>query len=245
MCCSRRRLVKVARASDIAKLIAPPTPADEVMLKFGKIFEEEYSFANYIYRNAYNLKRVPHLFIRKVAARLREKGIYSRELVVKAYKAYSALIAAGVVGLKPKTRFRAYSSIRIAAQPDLRSFGGGTLYEFKLCPIDAYARVQSSIFAYVWESPIKLVGLVEEAGRYRVEMETIPPPRSLKDLGITPELVEMVAQEQLWCTKWNEPVYYERCCECESEWIFEEDWEEEWEEEEDWEEWEEEDWEEE
>ncbi|MEM1631233.1 MAG: hypothetical protein QXX83_03815 [Thermofilum sp.] len=223
--CPSRRVVKVARASDIARLIAQPTPADEVMLKFGKIFEEEYSFANYIYHRAFNQRAVPYLFIRKIAVRLRKEGIYSRDLVAKAYKAYSALIAAGVVGLKPKTRFRVYGSVRIAAQPDLRSFEGDTLFEFKLCPIDTYARVQSSIFAYVWECPVRLVGLIEEGGRYKVEAETISPPRSLKDLGITPELVETVAHEQLWCTRWGEPVDYEDCYECEAAWTSEEDWE--------------------
>lgn len=224
--CSKRRIVKVARASDIAQLVAPPTPADEVMLRFGKIFEEEYSYANYVYYNqTFNPRAVPHRFIRKVAARLREEGIYSRELVVKAYKAYSALIAAGVVGLKPKTRFRAYGSARIAAQPDLMAIGGFTLFEFKLCPIDAYARVQSSIFAYVWERPITLVGLVEEAGRYMVEKETITPPRRLEDLGVTHELVKRVAHKQLWCKELNRPIDYDDCYTCGESWAWEEEWE--------------------
>ena len=139
--------VLVVKASDIAKLLSKPPEGDEVSVKFGRIFEEEYSLANHLYLSAWNTKKIPRLFARKVAARLKAEGIYRRELVLKAYRAYSALLNAGVVGEKPLTQFRELAdSLFIAAQPDVYNKGSDTYYEFKLYPINDYARTQVKVF---------------------------------------------------------------------------------------------------
>lgn len=92
--CGRVVEVLVVRASDIAKLLTNPPEGGEVSLRFGKVFEEEYTLANHIYSEA-GYAHVPRWFARKVAARLRAEGIYVRELVLKAYRAYAALLRAG------------------------------------------------------------------------------------------------------------------------------------------------------
>ncbi|MEM3264979.1 MAG: hypothetical protein QXH07_03385 [Thermoplasmata archaeon] len=109
--------MRVVRASNVAKLIAKPVQGSETSLKFGKIFEECYTFATYLYdRNSikgYNVK-----FIRKVAFELKKNGIYNSENVRKAYRMYSSLLNAGITGIKPKTMFRKvkdYDNLMISA----------------------------------------------------------------------------------------------------------------------------------
>jgi len=199
--CRWRQNVKVARASDVAKLVAQPTPGDEVSKIFGKMFEEAYTRASHVFRGDISTPYAFSFFKKGVKNRLKEWRIYSRELMVKASLAYSALVSAGVVGLRPRAMFKSYGSVLIAAQPDLISLDGRELLEFKLYPIDTYARVQSSIFAYVWERPVKLVGLIEEGDRYRAEMEVIQPPQHLMEIGVTYALAEKAAHKELWCSR--------------------------------------------
>ena len=198
--------VLVVKASDIAKLLSKPPEGDEVSLKFGKIFEEEYALANHIYSLAWNVRKIPRLFIRKVAARLRSEGIYSRELVLKAYRAYSALLRAGVVGEKPPTHFKEFKdSIFVAAQPDLYDAFTDTYYEFKLYPINDYARAQARVFAWVLGEPIILVGLKERPGGYfEVEKEVITPPNTL---DVSPEELRRIAHTEEFCKDLKIPVH--------------------------------------
>jgi len=207
--CGRVVRVLVVRASDVAKLLSRPPEGDEVSLRFGKVFEEEYALANYIYsRTAY--VHVPRWFARKVAARLKAEGIYRRDLVLKAYRAYAALLKAGVVGEKPRTRFRELEEgLFIAAQPDLYDDSADTYYEFKLYPINDYARRQAEVFAWVLGKPVVLVGLSEGPGGYvTVEKELVEPP---KELGVDASRLREVAEAEEFCSDLKVPVHqYER-----------------------------------
>jgi len=207
--CDESVEVLVVKASDVAKLLSKPPEGDEVLLRFGKIFEEEYTLANHIYSQAW-LAQVSRWFIRKVAARLKAEGIYRRDLVLKAYRAYAALLSAGVVGEKPRTRFRKISdNIFIAAQPDLYNESTDTYYEFKLYPINDYARKQAEVFAWVLEKPIVLIGLKEDSKGYiSVEKEIIKPSQNLEI-----EISEMrkIAEVEEFCADLMIPVYqYEK-----------------------------------
>lgn len=207
--CSRTIDVLVVRASDVAKLLSKPPEGDETSAKFGKIFEEEYALANHIYGWTLYV-HVPKWFVRKVAARLRAEGIYRRDLVLKAYRAYAALLNAGVIGEKPETVFRNLTdNLFIAAQPDLYDESTETYYEFKLYPINDYARKQAEVFAWVLEKPVVLVGLKEDPeGRMSVEKEVIAPP---KDLGVDVNELEKVAVIEEFCADLSIPTYqYER-----------------------------------
>jgi len=198
--------VLVVKASDIAKLLSKPPEGDEVSVKFGRIFEEEYSLANHLYLSAWNTKKIPRLFARKVAARLKAEGIYRRELVLKAYRAYSALLNAGVVGEKPLTQFRELAdSLFIAAQPDAYDEGSDTYYEFKLYPINDYARTQTKVFAWVLQRPVVLVGLRELPGGYfKAEKEIVVPPSTL---GVDPGELRKIATPEEFCADLGIPVH--------------------------------------
>jgi hypothetical protein len=82
--------MRVVRASDVAKLIAKPAQGTETSIKFGKIFEECYTFATYLYGHNLIINGINVKFIRKFAFELKENGIYSPENVRKAYKMYSS-----------------------------------------------------------------------------------------------------------------------------------------------------------
>lgn len=203
--CSETINALVVKASDIAKLLSKPPEGDEVSLKFGKIFEEEYTLANHVYSRAW-YTQVPKWFIRKVAARLKAEGIYKRDLVLKAYRAYSALLNAGVVGKKPKTMFRKLTSdLFVAAQPDLYDESADTYYEFKLYSINDYARKQVEVFAWVLDKPVVLVGLNENPGGYlSVEKEVIAPPRNLE---VDVNELRKIAVVEEFCVDLMIPVY--------------------------------------
>lgn len=201
--------VFVVKASDVAKLLSTPPEGDEVSKAFGKIFEEEYTLANHIYERVW-YSQIFRWFARKVAARLRHEGIYRKDLVVKACRAYAALLRAGVVGEKPPTRFREVStSLFIAAQPDLYNYSTGTYYEFKLYPINEYARAQARVFAWILEKPVVLVGLKEDSKGYmEVEKEVVNPP---DDLGVNAEDLKRIATPEDFCTNLTIPLHqYER-----------------------------------
>ena len=201
--------VLVVRASDVARMLSKPPEASEVVLRFGKIFEEEYALANHIYLE-FGSSHIPRWFARKIAARLRAEGIYSRDLVLKAYRAYAALLKAGVVGEKPRTRFRELAEgLMVAAQPDLYDESTDTYYEFKFGPINDYARKQAEVFAWVLGKPIVLVGLREDQNGYmNVEKEVIQPPEKL-DVDVAELRKHAVVEE--FCSNLMIPVYqYER-----------------------------------
>jgi len=176
----------VVKASDIAKRLAPFEGGDAIMAKFGKIFEEEYTLAAHLYEKMVFPRYIPRKFAKKVAARLKEEGIYSTDLVAKAVRAYAALLSAGAVGEKPSTEFREYEDrVFIAAQPDLYSWSEGKYYEFKLYQLNDYARVQARIFAWVLEEPIVLIGLREvEGGYFSAHSEVVSPPKELDVRGM-------------------------------------------------------------
>lgn len=209
--CGRVVKVYVVKASDVAKTLTPPPVGDVVLMKFGKIFEEEYALANHIY-NMTMYQQVSKWFMRKIAARLRAEGIYRRDLVVKAYRAYSALINAGVTGLKPRTVFKRIGErLYVSAQPDLYDESTKTYYEFKLYPINEYARKQAGVFAWVLGKPVVLIGLREdERGYISVEREVVDPPVEL-EVDVS-ELLKMAVVEE-FCEKLEIPLFqYEREC---------------------------------
>lgn len=189
-------------ASKIAGELIKPLSSSEVNLKFGKIFEECYTKATWLHnKSVYGVRKGNKKFAAAVAAMLRDEDIYSKELVVKAYKMYSCLLKAGVTGQKPKTQFRDYNgvgnekSIGICAQPDLEDIDqqGIVYYEFKTYPINDYAVLQSKIFSWVIQEKIVLVGLREINGRYQAEIKEIdgrdfvlPKKIIAKLIGTTP-----------------------------------------------------------
>jgi len=210
--CGRIVKVYVVRASDVAKILTPPPVGDVVLMKFGKIFEEEYALANHIY-NSTIYQQVSKWFTRKVAARLRAEGIYRRDLVAKAYRAYSALIKAGVTGEKPRTVFkRIGEKLYVSAQPDLYDESTNTYYEFKLYPINEYAKKQAEVFAWVLGKPVVLIGLREdERGYITVERETVNPPEKI-EVDVSELMKKAVVEE--FCEKLEIPLFqYERECE--------------------------------
>ncbi|MEM4972002.1 MAG: hypothetical protein QXE01_12215 [Sulfolobales archaeon] len=207
--CDETIKVLVVRASDIAKIFVKPSKANEVLVRFGKIFEEEYTLANHIHSWT-GYKQISRWFVRKIAARLRAEGIYRRELVLKAYIAYAALIKAGVVGEKPRTRFRELvKGLFVAAQPDLYDESTDTYYEFKLSPINNYARKQAEVFAWVLGKPVVLVGLKEDLNGYlSAEKEVIKPPEKLE---VDIEELKKHAVVEEFCSDLMIPVHqYER-----------------------------------
>jgi len=189
----------VITASEVAKLVAEPRAADEERLKFGKIFEECFTAAAWLYDRTG--ARTARNFARKIAAELRAAGIYSKENVARAYRIYSCLLRARAKeGRKPKTRIRRIpgTDIFVLAQPDLLTYGGEWV-EFKTHPIDAYARAQARIFSWVIKAPVRLIGVVENRGYYDYEAEEIdasglPPgevfPEIPADLGRREEACE-------------------------------------------------------
>jgi hypothetical protein len=216
--------VLVAKASSIAKLMCPQDNFEKVLHSLcqllnidncrnydtlmyvntifsvlGKIFEEECTFASKIYLDT-GYWWIPRRFIRKVATRLRAVGIYSRELIHFAYKAFSALLRIGVVGYKPKTVFRKLTeNIYIAAQPDIYNPDTDTYYEFKLYPVTStcFARKQAEIFAWVLQKSVTLVGIVIKSNGYvDIEKIVIESPGELK---INTDDIKRVAQKELFC----------------------------------------------
>jgi hypothetical protein len=206
-------MIRVVKASEIARLIAEPHKGDNTALIFGKIFEECYTFATYLFDESFINKRLNTKFVRKIAAEIKAKGIYSKELVKKAYKMYSALLRAGVIGEKPKTQFKEYGNILIAAQPDLWDWSNGkdTYYEFKTYPIDDYARAECKVFSYVIGKPIILIGLKEDEKGYIDFEKEIIDAKDFKLPQIPPTLGELEEDpretEEVWDEDrewWNE-----------------------------------------
>jgi hypothetical protein len=194
--------VRVVKASDVAELIAQPQEGDETALIFGKIFEECYTYATYLHEeNFYPTNRT---FAKKIAAELEARNIYSKELVRKAYRMYSALLRAGVRGRKPKTQFKEYDDILIAAQPDLED--EENYYEFKTYPINEYARAQCKVFSYVLGQPIVLVGLKEDENGYVdfekevVDVKDFVPPKIPPTLGELEEACDECGLPLNYCT---------------------------------------------
>lgn len=207
---------KVVRASEVAKLMAPPPSGSYEACVFGKVFEEAYTEACYYHAKTMNTRSIPRKFARKVAAMLKREGVYSDDLVKKAYKMYSCLLRAGVVGLRPRTRFRWLNEkVLIAAQPDI---GGedGRYYEFKTYPLDEYARAQAMVFSWVIGKPIVLVGLVErDDGYIDYEMEVV----ECAELPIT-DVPDHLGEEQEICPVCRLPLAYCKCDEYEEYWDY-------------------------
>jgi hypothetical protein len=198
--------VRVVKASEIAKLIAQPQEGDETALIFGKIFEECYTYATYLHEeNFYFHAPTNRTFVKKIAAELKAHNIYSKELVRKAYKMYSALLRAGVKGRKPKTQFKEYNDILIAAQPDLED--SENYYEFKTYPINDYARAQCRVFSYVLEQPVVLVGLKEDENGYiNFEKEVIDAENF-----VLPEIPPTLGELEEACDECGLPLKYCTC----------------------------------
>jgi hypothetical protein len=79
-----------------------------------------------------------------------------------------AFLNAGIIGLTPKTQFRAISKTRyIAAKPDLYNSLNGQYYEFKIYPLCEYSRNQARVFSWVVRQPVFLVGF--NAGKVEIE----------------------------------------------------------------------------
>jgi hypothetical protein len=186
-----KRVALVAKATDIAKKIAPPPQGTIVGMIFGKIFEQLYILKNHVKPRDLD-PFILKIFISDLKYQLELHNIYSEELLKKGVKMYIALHKANVVGIGCPPTFRKYDDVYIAAQPDLYSPYLNKYFEFKTYPIDEYARKQAEIFAWVLDHPVALVGLIEADNEYKVEEIVVEP----KPLNIDPEIIKSVAREQ-------------------------------------------------
>ncbi len=167
-------------AGDVGDLAAP---ADEAGLVAGKVLEEElqeffyrrdyqYDLSGGSYSYAYRPKRV---FAARFAARLREAGVHSDARVARGVRILAALLAAGIGGRTPPTEHRVHAPeqtepLVVYAKVDFVDHGDDpALTEFKSHPLDAYARVQARVAAWVYDRPVRLVGAV---GTEWVDLET-------------------------------------------------------------------------
>jgi len=185
-------MVLVAKASDIAKRIAPPPQGTLEGAIFGKIFEQLYISKNHVTPRDLD-PFILRVFTYDLKNMLELHNIYSEEMLRKGVRMYIALHKANVVGIGiPPTFMRYENGIYIAAQPDLYSPYLNKYFEFKTYPIDEYSRKQVEIFAWVLQHPVTLVGLREVGDNYRAETVIIEP----KPLNIDPGIVRSVAREQ-------------------------------------------------
>jgi hypothetical protein len=187
-----KRVALVAKASDIAKKIAPLPQGTIVGMIFGKIFEQLYVSKNHVTPRDLD-PFILRIFTYDLKYLLELHNIYSEELLRKGVKMYIALHKANVVGIGCPPTFRRYGNgIHISAQPDLYSPYLNRYFEFKTYPIDEYAKKQAEIFAWVLQHPIILAGLREASDGYEVETMVVEP----KPLNIDPEIIKSVAREQ-------------------------------------------------
>jgi hypothetical protein len=187
-----KRVALVAKASDIAKRIAPPPQGTIVGMIFGKIFEQLYVLKNHVTPRDLD-PFILKIFTYDLKTLLELHKIYSEELLRKGVKMYIALHKANVVGIGCPPTFRRYGNeIHISAQPDLYSPYLDKYFEFKTYPIDEYSKKQAEIFSWVLDHPVVLVGLREAGNEYEVEEIVVEP----KPINIDQEIVRSVAREQ-------------------------------------------------
>lgn len=203
------KLVKVVTSSEIAALTSPPHSSSKENIIFGKIFEEEYTKATYLYEKLeFFGKEISKKYLRAVAWRLKNDGIYDKKLLIRAYRMYATLLGGGIAGRKPKTSFRKLSQETfVAAQPDLENLG--KYYEFKTYHIDEYARSQSHVFSWVLREPIELVGMIEMGdGKFQLESEKIVATGL-----VLPDFSQRIGSEQEACKRCGYPL---NGCKCEA-----------------------------
>ena len=185
-------MVLVAKASDIAKKIAPPPHGTVEGAIFGKIFEQLYILKNHVKPGDLDTF-ILGIFVSDLRYQLEFHNIYSEELLRKGVMMYEALHRAGVTGVGVKPTFRKYEGgVYIAAQPDLYNPYLDIYFEFKTYPIDEYAKKQAEIFAWVLDHPVVLIGFRKVGDGYEVEEIVVEP----KPLNIDPMIVRSVAREQ-------------------------------------------------
>jgi len=179
--------MKVMSASEIARALLPPSEwpsgstEDQI---FGKIFEEEFSLWCHLYDSMRVGPKSGRLFAAKMAQRLKEEGVYTRDRVLKAYRIAAALISAGARGETPPTMLhRLDDEHGIFYKPDLWDPWSDEYYEFKTHPITRFDEVQSSIFALCVGKPIKLLGVeFDEKGIAHAQVKTIKPFEDVEKL---------------------------------------------------------------
>lgn len=200
--------VLVVRASVVAGLLAPRPEGSEESRVFGKVFEEEFTFATHMKDRAGDSgrKNVGRIFLSRMEEHMREEGIFDPRLLARARDMYIALTSAGVTGSKPRTLFRMVSDgMYVAAQPDLETFDSAAqkerYIEFKTYPIDAFGRAQALVFSWVLEAPVLLVGLKETEGGFASQSEEI-----VADSFTPPEIPKDICERQEFCIKHSCPV---------------------------------------
>ena len=176
-------------ASELARALLPPEEwpcGSKEDLIFGKIFEEEFALWRHLYERQLGGVKA-RKFIAKVAQRLKAEGIYSREMVLKAYRIAAAFIKAGVSGETPKTGlFELDSEHGIFYKPDLEDYDN--VYELKTHPLTKFDEFQASIFALCVGKPVKLVGVeFDEKGMAHAQMKVVKP---FEDFGRLKEIID-------------------------------------------------------
>lgn len=104
-----------------------------------------------------------------------------------------------ITGQTPPTKAKRHNNCIITAKPDLIKYDFDNLIsEFKIYPLNNYAREQTKIFAWVFDNPICLYGVSPD---FELQKETIYPPNNI---GEIPELGELHDNEEI-CKYCNLP----------------------------------------
>ncbi len=194
------RPVQVVTSSEIARLLALEPVGNEESRTFGKVFEEEFTMATYLRERGSLPRELRQRFVDSFSVHLKREGLYTKDRVRSASEMYTCLLKAGAKGHKPRTLFRELrDGVYIAAQPDLEwgPTEGAVLhyFEFKLYPLNEYARAQTRVFSWVLGVPLTLIGLRPDGPGYLAETQVISgegfqPPVPDVSMGMVQEFCE-------------------------------------------------------
>ena len=191
-------IYKILPASKIAKILYPPPPTDLKTLIFGKVFEEVYTFNTYLYEKSWAFAKFRTKYFARVLARaMKERGIYSRDLLLFGIRLRSALLKAGVTGQKPKTEFKFIDGegVCIAAQPDLTDFFN--YHEFTIGELNNYQVEKTKIMAFVVGEPINLWYVKSSEGFVEVDCLKVEPlPETSQEVKKWIEIVKEHGEEE-------------------------------------------------
>lgn len=174
-------------SSEIAKGVSPVEfNADEEALKFGKIFHEAYQEFCYRCSGFLDIDEKPEwkdFFLREIEDWLWDEEIYTEELVGKAIRIFEAMVNENLMGMGiPKTVHRVRNGMTVYAKADLWDPMIEPMIEFKIGPLNDYARAQAKIQAWAYNTPVKLSGVKDDNGdQVALEVEVIKPDPSPVD----------------------------------------------------------------
>lgn len=131
------------------------------------------------------LRRLETDFFNKINKKIKNLSFSEKEFLKNIMHLF---IKNDVDGRTPKTRAKRIGNYIITAKPDLETGGSSEFSEFKICPIDDYAREQSRVFAWVVGKNINLFGVNKNL---EIMNEIISVPESIGDLSnVTGEITD-------------------------------------------------------